>query len=1068
MAKLMTALLVVVTVVLTRFAPTADELKAYFEQAQKFYASGAYEQALDKYRKIIEVESRFIDKSKVLVSVGGMDVPVDEAALYQSGNCYFKLFVEAKDRAEGTFDPEERRRYEAEARKYLDLSISSFSEVESKASDTKLRALAQKRLVDLLYHDGRYKEVVEQAERLMARYPTSEYVVDALYNIGWSYFKMGDYQRSIQTFEELVRRFPEDYRTDRALFQVGECYYRQGKYDLASGYYRRIVEKYRIEELTEQEIQRMEREKLAGLVDETALELAGKAQLRVGDCYAQLGELRKAAEVYGKAARVFGRYRWVVEQAYIRLADAYLERGEVEAAADVYRDAIDRVEDKFFKAKMQALVAKLYYDAGKFEEAIREYDLYMRAYGEVADRTQLSLAEAEYKVGRAFFEMGKELDSSEKYEEAISHYTRILERWPESRMVVAAKFNIALCKQMMGRLREALEGFSSIVDEHPKDEYVPNCLLQMARIHCELGEYEESMKLYRKLSSSFPDFMRDAVRFELGLVLKKMGRTEEAVEMCLKVGPESELYPKAVLEAGQMLISLGKFERAVDVVKGAIGRLGGEWRVKAYYVLGKALMGMKEYEGAIEAFTEVVGGTEEGRLRQSAIYGRGVAYFSLGKYRQAQEDFSLLLESEDVKIRYSSRKLLGMALIRQGKERDAIGHIEELISLTSDPYAKAEYMLLLSELLYGAGDYEKMIEICEEIIHMGLGDRKTELPYYLNEKAYFLLGEGYSKLGDYDMAARTYAEGLKKYPDGYYSGDMLFGLAFSHFQCGRMYDAAICFERFLSEHPDDANSPYAKYYLGYAFFNQSVFDRAAETFADLGLKFPKLEISPDALFRAGESYFNLGKFELALDFYRKVVEGYPRSPQADDALYSMAWAFLEEGKDDKAVECFERLLREFPESEFCPYARFSLGDYYYNLGEYRRAFEEYSRVLKDYPDEEVASKVPEILDDLREVVAYQDYEKARDVFREALASKDLEKFEEAARLFQEIVRKHPGTESAVGALSNMGICYEYLKNWKRAVSVYDRVIAMYEQGKASPEAYRFAKAHRDWIVANRL
>ena len=56
----------------------------------------------------------------------------------------------------------------------------------------------------------------------------------------------------------------------------------------------------------------------------------------------------------------------------------------------------------------------------------------------------------------------------------------------------------------------------------------------------------------------------------------------------------------------------------------------------------------------------------------------------------------------------------------------------------------------------------------------------------------------------------------------------------------------------------------------------------------------------------------------------------------------------------------------------------------------------------------------------------------------------------------------------VGALSNLGICYELLRRWKDAVQTYDRVITLYEDDRASQEAYKFAKGHRDWIVTTRL
>ena len=85
-----------------------------------------------------------------------------------------------------------------------------------------------------------------------------------------------------------------------------------------------------------------------------------------------------------------------------------------------------------------------------------------------------------------------------------------------------------------------------------------------------------------------------------------------------------------------------------------------------------------------------------------------------------------------------------------------------------------------------------------------------------------------------------------------------------------------------------------------------------------------------------------------------------------------------------------------------------------------------------------------------------------------MAGKDPEKFRQAIALFQQVVEQYPGTESHTGALVNMGICYESLNRWKEAVAAYDQVYQAWEDGRATAEAYQFARAHKEWITANRL
>ena len=183
----------------------------------------------------------------------------------------------------------------------------------------------------------------------MQKYPDSQYLDNALYNIGWAHFELGQYRESITAFEELGRHFPKGYRADRALFQIGEAYFLQQRYDQATSWYQEVVNRQDIERLSERDLLKMRREKIAGLVDETALELAAKAQIKIGDCHAQSGDFAGAATAYSKVITAFAQEQKLVAEAYIRLADMYTQGGDDQAAVRTYREAIDVAAIAFFR-----------------------------------------------------------------------------------------------------------------------------------------------------------------------------------------------------------------------------------------------------------------------------------------------------------------------------------------------------------------------------------------------------------------------------------------------------------------------------------------------------------------------------------------------------------------------------------------------------------------------------------------------------------------------------------------------------------------------------------------------
>ena len=62
------AVLLSIAAVSAQLLPSAEEIQSSFEFAQKFYAFGAYDQAIAAYDRIGKVQSKFLDTEKVTVT----------------------------------------------------------------------------------------------------------------------------------------------------------------------------------------------------------------------------------------------------------------------------------------------------------------------------------------------------------------------------------------------------------------------------------------------------------------------------------------------------------------------------------------------------------------------------------------------------------------------------------------------------------------------------------------------------------------------------------------------------------------------------------------------------------------------------------------------------------------------------------------------------------------------------------------------------------------------------------------------------------------------------------------
>jgi len=359
------------------------------------------------------------------------------------------------------------------------------------------------------------------------------------------------------------------------------------------------------------------------------------------------------------------------------------------------------------------------------------------------------------------------------------------------------------------------------------------------------------------------------------------------------------------------------------------------------------------------------------------------------------------------------------------------------------------------------------------------GKKPENSEFYYKEEAYYYLGDFAEKQGDFKKAVDYYLAGYKKYPDSYFSSDMLLKVGVIYLsklnnESDALDTSAEYFSQYIKAFPKGAQAEMAHYYLGFCYYNGRRFNDAMNTFRSFYEKYPTSEFSPEAVFYYADCNYNMGNYEESIKGFNTVITKYPNHEKAEEAYFTKAWALLDLQREDEGMATLRQLVDKYPKSKFAPQSLFSVADSYYNAQKYEDALTTYQEVLKRYPDSDVAKKIPETITELKETIAYVEYEKAYEYFAKAREGKSdpntiLSLYRQAAAGFENVVTKYPGTESETGSLSNMGIAYEELGEWQKAANAFDKVMKKFEaSGSVSQEAFTFAKAHKDYIVANKL
>ncbi|MDP2982002.1 MAG: tetratricopeptide repeat protein [Candidatus Latescibacter sp.] len=1083
--------------------PTPDEMQAEFSAAQKFYASKAYDQSLEKYDQVFKMQSRFLDDEKVIAEYGNLRCPIKDLTLYQSGNSYFQMAKDQKSSETTAKTDSDKEKAKKLALEYVQKASDYFTKTQDRSKVDELRAQSQNRVIETWYLINDHERVIQEGNKLIQNYPNSSYVLNAMYNIGWAYYDTKKYDQSIDAFTRLLTRFPSGNLPDRALFQVGEAYFDQKKFAEAIPYYQRLVDKMRINEMTDQEIQKIQRQKLAGLADQTALDLAAKAQLKIGASYAEVGDFKQAEAAYKRVAVLFRFDKNLISEAYRRLADMYFAKGDLESSIQAYRDAIDEVNDKIFQAKMQVEIAKRYFDNFIFDKSLTEFTNYINIYNDVALRAGFDLDKAFYYQARSFYENGSTLLRKKETQlgqdsiaQSIKTYERILKDYPESDLKAVVYYNLGLAYQKTGTpefIQKAIDEYNLLMKEFPETPYRLGCYYQTAVGLQEMKKFDEAIGLYTKIIQEFPkdEYIHNAW-FQLARCYKDAGRENEAVDPFLKVSRKDKtLFTTARLFAAQTLIKESKFQEALDAMKYAVedtGAVDGVYRLSQFYIMmGSACRSIAEAQkdstklnDALTYYNKSYDLNVPETREQTSVY-RATVLIDLGQYNRAESDLKELMNSTDPKIKRDAQMRLAMISVRQQKSAQAIDTYLGLYNSTQDPVEKLGFLRNLMQISFQAQDNANLTKFAAMMINSDIaeGKKPENSEFYYKEEAYYYLGIFAENQSDYKKAVEYYSDGYKKFPNSVYSSDMLIKVAAMYLTKLNTEKDALdisgdYFNQYIKAFPNTAMTEMAHYYLGFCYYNGRRFPEALNAFKSFSDRYPNSEFTAEAIYYYSDCNYNLGNYSESVNGFNAVITKYPNHEKAEEALFTKAWALLDLQREDEAMATLRQMVDKYPKSRFAAQSLFSIADSYYNAQKYEDALNTYQEVLKKYPESDVAKKIPDTINELKETVAYVEYEKAYEPFGKAREGKAdpatvMGWYRQAATGFEAVILKYPGTESETGALSNVGITYEELGEWQKAADAFDKVMKKFEStGAVTQEAFTFAKAHKDYIVANKL
>ncbi len=1032
------------------FMPVPQNLMTNFDAGQSLYALGEYEGAIIEYNKIVKFNSKAVRVDSVRVKFGEqLELPVMAAAWYQLGNSRKKS---------GQHDEA------VEAYRHV---VTGHSVPEQ------FRSMVQYEIAESRFLQKKYGEASQEYMSYVNLFPNSKLAGKAYYYSGWSEFFAKEYDKSIVTLQNMLAKYPDDKYAPDAQFQIASAHFEKGDYQTAVDFAQKILDQYPNNPIIAQ----------AEYLKASSLDKLGRSDEAIASyrnvrgLYDRMFELLRGSFREGKNLD-FEKYRELFETSSLRVAEIFRKDGRFEEA---YKELIavqEIAEERFYKAKVQMRIGDNYMEWKKYDDAWSAYDQVINLYADTPYPPN-----AQYNKGEARYYAGK-------YSEARDDYLAVIKNYPDvdTELRALALYNAGFASEKLGDYAQVEALFGEVVEKYPRSEFAPSCLLRLGQIKYKNGQTEEAFKIYEKLADEYGSTKTGAdAMYGLGVLYRSQGKIAEALAAFSKVPPDAgDSYVAALTGKAGILVEQGKSDEARKMLTELLQTVSGkpDLESKALYHLAQLDLNSKRYPEALAGFTKVIDQYPSTSPVRDSHYGRGLAFFNVGKYDKALSDYEYLLKSDMppdmlVKVKYSmalayaalsknqeatgllkevitagdaelqrSARLKLVTLAEDADPNESIATYEEMLPQLTTPEDREKILVRLANSYYRVNNFPKSIEVAQQTVDIA----KTE---DIKANALFIQGSAYFKNRDVNKALETFRKVVDQYPNSNWAKASLFQIGVAYNEASTAQTAALtpmatAFKEFYTKYANDEKAVHAYYYTAWAQYRLGNWKEASKVFGEMVDRFPQSEYCAEALFRAGEAAFNRramvdedkdAHFRESLTFFDRLINGYSNSEYTDDALYSKAWCLINLKREAEAMGLFEQVVARFPYDRYGPRSQFTVGDYYYSLKEYDKAKESYQHFLDLYPEDKLTSsqdlalrkKAATLLEHLGEIRAYNLYLEGEKFF-------DEKEYDDAVKVFRDVIEKFPESMQAVNACVQIGVVYQNQQDYKKAGAAYKEVV----------------------------
>lgn len=642
---------------------------------------------------------------------------------------------------------------------------------------------------------------IVQYRRITEGPPENPYFRQALYGLGWNYYRENAYQWAAETFEqarqghsdriaeratyyravalqrnsqpleaaplfaEVADRWPQSELADHALQELGLLYYEQRRWQDASQALERLVQAY------------------------PDSPVYGEAQYQLGNTYVALANFDAAIAAYDKAiaagsAPASLREELVFQKAWLLYraqrypeagpaflalyqqnprspkagealfwaAESYYQNEQLDLAERHFqRYLTEQANGKYANAARYAL-GWTYFKRSQYAEAAREFDLFLRNYRETTEQVPYR-QDAQLRLADSYFAL-------RRYADAVRIYNRAAQEGEDYAM-----YQLGQAYANAGNAFDAITTFRRLLSDYPETAWREETQFSLGDMYFRSEDYDRAILEYRKVLTEYPrDPLAAKAQYAIGDALFNAGRATEAInayEQVLTRYPDSPFAADAAAAIQYALVSEGDEARAQAILDSfAVAHPDSpaleEMRfrqIEARYQAGQkqeALLGLQTFIGTARTPT----------FLPDAHYYAGAIYASDQLWPESETHLRRVVEEYPQSPRRGdAARLLGQGFLARNRYEQALDAYRVMEQAQADdPLAVWDARYGQSQALVGLGRTDEAEQLLLEIVTAAPNDPATA-PVQLSLAR---LHEQEGRLAD---AQRLYKQVASRSPD---------------------------------------------------------------------------------------------------------------------------------------------------------------------------------------------------------------------------------------------------------------------------------------------------------------